>query len=332
LQQKYMREAAVFFTLLCALMLALPALAEQDDFSRTPDEVLSQMNRILSGAHEENAPPFAGMAVLDDAGGFDFCLFDGERMLSHGELNAFIRGMTDADGRIGQLELVATPSASFGRAYCMQADRLSRACLLSLFAPLSEGEIELLMDSYLYDARPYHYREGDKAVRARERMCEIALQEEVIRIDSAAGAENTLRLCVTFLSEADEATRERAQENGWRIRRLAQTVDECDMIQTCGECLADIGLDEFSARQDEISALIDLLGQSTSAVGQMESEHMHAQGSFLHELKAMCAQLDLWQSDYNAAILAQDEPTAWLRLSDICRLCAEIGRYPETLY
>jgi len=327
-------RAGRIFACLLALLIAIGprvSFAHEETFERTPDEVLDRMNRILAGT-DEYAPPFADMVDLDDAGGFAFCMLDGEHMLVSGEANAFVRGRTDQDGQVDEIELIVMPGAEFGPEFGMQADRLSRVYMLSMFSALDRDEIELLMDSYLYDVRPYYYREGDEGVAVRERMCEIVIREQVVRIDSRAEEENALCMNITFFYEADEAMRERARENGWRIRRLAQAVNECDMLQTCGECLKEIGRGELTERAEEKEALAELILQSTQAVLQMETEHMHSQGVFLTGLQEKCALLDSLIVQMREAASLGDGEAEWERMQEICSLCAEIGDLPEGLY
>lgn len=328
-RSRILRTLCVWLAVMSAVVSLSPARAEQP-FLRTPDTVRDKMNQILSGAQEEPAAPFAELVDFDDAGGFDFCAMDGERMLASGEASAFVRGRVDSEGRVDELVLTMTPRTRFGREFGMHADRLSRVCMLSVFDALNEGELQLLMDSYLYDIRPYHYRDGDRAVVCRERMCEIELQDEVVRIESSAGEDNALSLTIAFLYDADETTRGRARENAWRIRRLAQAVSECEMIQTCGECLLEIEEDSLAERAEEARALTELAAQSAFAVGQMETQQMHSQETFLLDLQERCARLSVVCAEYAAA--QTDPDAAWQHLQEICRISLEIGRLPETLY
>lgn len=325
------RRLMGFFAFTMAVLCASAAFAEIMH-ARTPDDVLERMNGILSYEDEDGAEPFAVMVDFDDAGGFDFCAMDGERRLEMGYVNAFIRGRLDEEGRVSELNLVMHPRRGFCRPFARQADRLSRVYLFSLFGELTDVDLALLMDSYLYDIRPYSYNPGDRSVRARERMCEIELGGEVVRVESAAVEDNTLTLNVAFLYEPDGTTRERASENGWRIRRLSQAVSECEMIQTCADCLIEFESDGIGGDEEDIAALLELAGQSAAAIGGMETEHMHAQEVFLIDLQEMCAQLTVWTGEYDAALAAGDIDTARLRLQDICRISSEIGRMPETLH
>lgn len=319
---------------LCALLLlsTVRALAESAAFGRTPAEVSEKMNSIFSQTDMVGQENFIGRVDYDDAGGFDFFSMDGERTLHAGAANAVIRGRTDEKGRVDSLSVVVEPSGEFGRAYGQQADWISRICVVSMFGSLEEDELQLLMDSYLYDIRPYFYTEGDACVPERVRMCELELQDEVVRIDSEAAKDNVLHLSMTFLYDADETTRARAQENGWRIRRLSQAASDCETIQTCSECLDEELKQQTQDRQEEIEALLELMNESAGSISCMQNEHMHAQESFLRELKENCAQLSDWIEEYHTACENADSDTAWLRLQDICRIGGEIGRMPETLY
>lgn len=323
--------ACALFAALCVLFSASPALAEQPG-ARTPDLVRERLNGILSGDERMQQVPFAEMVDFDDAGGFDFCTLEGERRLTLGDTSAFLRGRIDENGRMDEIVLIMQPQNLFGRAYSMQADRLSRACIISLFEDLSESELTFLMDSYLYDIRPYRYSEGDEHAPQRVRMCEIELQDEVVRIDSEAAQENALMLSVTFLYDADEVTRERAQENGWRIRRLSQAASECQMIRTCGECLLEFDKAELEDSLADIEALLELAEISADAIAQMQTEHMHAQEVFLKDLQKICAQMTGLIGDFREACGKDDMDNAWLRLQEICGVSSVIGGLPETLY
>ncbi|MDO4740313.1 MAG: hypothetical protein Q4A66_06565 [Eubacteriales bacterium] len=326
------RRAAACLALVCALTLALPALAEQEHFICTPEQVAEQMNRILSGADGVSEADFAVMIHYDDAGGFHFCGPNGEHMLVSGETHAFVRGMVTPEGHMDELELVLKPRGEFGPQYGLQADRVARACMLSMFSSLAEGELALLNHSYLYDVRPYYYREGDEGVAVRERMCEIELRDEVVRFDGTAGPDDALRLRISFLYNADEAVRERAKENGWRIQRLSQAASECELIRTCGEWLDRLSPEQLAAQSEEIDGVLALALQSAEAIRHMENEHFHAQAGFLQELHSLCGQLDALCAQYAAAHGAEDATSALTHLTEIRRLCEEIGLLPESLY
>jgi len=290
------------------------------------------MNEILAVAQEAPGFVFAEMVDMDDAGGFAFGSLDGERMLPLEETNAFVRGRADAQGLVSEAQIVVTPADGFGLEYCMQADRLSRVFLLSMFSALSEGDIELLMDAYIYDMRPYYYREGDSEAATGQRMCEIEVQGQVVRVESASEEGGAMRMDVLFVEDADEMLRERARENGWRIRRLAQVVNECDMIRTCGEYLSEFDRDDAEGSAEEILALAELLQQSTQAVLQMEDEHVHVQGAFLEEVKEKCGRIEECIGQMRKAQQSADAGGAWAGLKEICALCGEIGLLPGTLY
>ncbi len=318
--------------LLCAMLMLVGCAAfAQDDFARTPAFVRERFNGIFPPA-EDFPAPFVDRIEFDDAGGFIFCAADGEHVLKTGSASAVVYGRIDGQGRVEQLSLSVKPSQRFERAYAQQADSLLRAGMLSMFGELADEELQLLMDSYLFDVRPYRYCEDDRAVGERMRMCEMELRGEILRIEGEAGADNVLHLRMNVLYDADEATAMRARDNVWRIRRLARAASECEMIGTCGEYLDDTLTGDYDGQTEEISALLDLIGHSAQAIAGLQTEQMHAQEAFLIELQGHCAQLGLWINQYETAIRNQNREDAWARLQDICRISEEIARLPESLY
>ena len=321
------RRRRILTLLVLISMLFASARAETPPPLRTPEGVRLRINTILA-YEQENAPDFAETVKYDGVGGFDLCSLDGERLLEGKDAAALIRGQTDEEGRICEMSLLLHPESAFGREYCLEADRLCRVFLLAVFDSLTESELALLMDSYRYDIRPYHYSEGDSSVAERACMCEIELNDEIARIDSEAAPGDVISLHIAFLHDADEPTRSRAAENAWRIRRLAIAVSECEMIQTCGECLAD---PDAQNNADDIDALLALAAQSADAVCAMEREYMHTQEAFLIGLQEMCTRLNTQIGLYRAG----SDPTgsgAQELLNSICSLCSSIGALPETLY
>lgn len=320
---------AVFAALFLAFWPASCAFAERKPFICTPAGVCEGVNKSLSNMAAAGQAELIDRVEHDEAGGFLFSAADGRHMLHMGDAYVAINGKAGEDGRIDEFAVAMQPSGEFGRGFAQQSDWISRVCVASLFGALDEDDRQFLMDSYVYDIRAYHYTEGDTAVAQRVRMCEIEMCGEVVRIDSEAGENNTIRLDVTFLHDADEATRRRARENGWRIRILSRAVSDCEMIQTCGECL-DGSID--GERQEDIGALLVLIGENAQGICDIERENLHSQEDFFDRLQEKCAFLLQWIGEYNLAVQNGDDAAAQMRLADICRLCEEIGRMPEQLY